>query len=81
VYFHVSLKSHQRSHDSTAQAEIKRLSDRITADVGNIFNLLMNTNKNLLEEVALALPSIRGEEEEEPEEDADEAAETPLAIE
>lgn len=61
------------------QAEIKRLSDRITADVGNIFNFLMNTNKPLLEEVALALPSIRGEEEEEPEEDADEAAETVVA--
>ena len=25
MYFHVSLKGHQRSHDSTAQAEIKRL--------------------------------------------------------
>jgi hypothetical protein len=48
------------------QAEIKRLSDRITADVGNIFYLLMNTNKTLLEEVALALPSILGEEEESP---------------
>ena len=58
------------------QAEIKRLSDRITADVGNIFNLLMNTNKSLLDELALALPSIRGEEEEEPEEDADEAADS-----
>jgi UvrD-like helicase C-terminal domain len=61
------------------QAEIKRLSDRITADVGSIFNLLMNTNKTLLDEVAAALPAIRGEEEEEPEEDADEAVETVVA--
>lgn len=34
----------------------------------------MNTNKSLLDDVALALPAILGEEEEEPEEDADEAA-------
>jgi CO dehydrogenase/acetyl-CoA synthase beta subunit len=56
------------------QAEIKRLNDRISTELNKIVNLLLNTHRKLLDEIILALPAIRAEEEEEAEEDADETA-------
>lgn len=57
------------------QSEIKRLNDQVSGDIKKIVNQLLNTHRKLLDEIVAALPTIRAEEEEEAEEDADETVE------
>jgi hypothetical protein len=61
------------------QSEIKRLNDQISGDLKRIVNQLLNLHKSLLDEIVVALPTIKAEEEEEAEEDAEESAETVAA--
>ena len=61
------------------QGEIRRLSEEIGIELNRIANLLLNRNRKLLEEIMLALPSLRAEELDEEEDEADEAVE-PVAI-
>ena len=57
------------------QSEVKRLNDLISGDLKKIVNQLLNTHRNLLDEIVAALPTIRAEEESEAEEDPDETPE------
>jgi hypothetical protein len=61
------------------QAEIKRLGDEIGAELGKIANLLLNTHRKLLEEIMLALPSLRAEDVDDEDEEADEPIEPVVA--
>lgn len=58
------------------QSEIKRLNDQISGDLKKIVNQLLNMHRKLLDEIVVALPTIRAEEEEDVEEEIDEIAET-----
>jgi hypothetical protein len=57
------------------QAEIKRLSDQISAALTRVANLLLNRHRGLLDEVVTALAAIRASEDEDDEED-DETSDT-----
>lgn len=57
------------------QSEIKGLNDQISGDLKTIINQLLNAHRKLLNELVVALPAIRGEEEDEAEEDSEEMAE------
>jgi hypothetical protein len=57
------------------QAEIKRLNDQVSDDLKKIVNRLLNTHRKMLDEIVAALPTIRGDEEEETDEDTDETVE------
>jgi hypothetical protein len=61
------------------QAEIKRLSEQIAAELDKIANLVLNTNRTLLEEIALALPTLRAEDVEDEDEEPDEPIEPAVA--
>lgn len=61
------------------QAEIKRLGDEIGAELGKIANLLLNTHRKLLEEIMLALPSLRAEEVDDDDEESEEPLEPVVA--
>lgn len=62
------------------QAEIRRLNDRISTELNKATNLLLNTDRGLLDEIVAALPAIRpGEQEDEDEEEDDEEAEASSA--
>jgi hypothetical protein len=58
------------------QVEITRLSNRVSEDLKGIVNHLLSKHGRVLDEMAGALPVIRGEEEDEGEEDADEIGAT-----
>jgi hypothetical protein len=57
------------------QSEIKRLNDQISDDLKKVINQLLNAHRKLLDELVVALPAIRVEEEDEAEEDTEEMAE------
>jgi hypothetical protein len=57
------------------QSEVKRLNDQISGDLNKIVNKLLNTHRTMLNEIVAALPTIRGDEEEDIEEDTDETVE------
>ena len=59
---------------SNLQVEAKRLGNEIVTELNKIINLLLNTHRQLLREIALALPKIRAEVEDD-EDDEDEEAE------
>jgi hypothetical protein len=61
------------------QDEVKRLSDEVRVELAKIANLLLNTNRKLLEEIMLALPLLRAEEVDDEEDEADETLE-PVAL-
>jgi hypothetical protein len=61
------------------QGEIKRIGDEIGTELNKITNLLLNTHRKLLEEIMLALPSLRAEEADDEDEEPDEAVE-PIAV-
>jgi UvrD-like helicase C-terminal domain len=77
----VSIRDVLRLFDQAEglQAEIERLNDQISGGLHKIVNQLLNTHRKLLDEIILALPAIRAEEDEETEEDADETAQTVVA--
>lgn len=56
------------------QAEIRGLTNLISTEINKTVNLLLNTNSGLLDELVSVLPTLRGEEEEDGDEDADDAA-------
>jgi hypothetical protein len=58
------------------QSEIKRLGDQISGDTKKIVNKLLNTHRKMLDEIVAALPTIRGDEEEETDEEPDDTVET-----
>ena len=58
------------------QGEIKRLGQEIGAELNETTNLLLNTNRTLLEEIMLALPSLRAEEVDSEEDDTEEPPES-----
>ena len=58
------------------QGEIKRLNDQISTDLNKIVNLLLNTHKKLLDEIILALPTIKSVEEDDSEDEAEETPQT-----
>lgn len=57
------------------QSEMKRVSDQTAEDLKTIVNKLLNAHRTLLDEIVSALPTIRDQEAEEPEEDIDEGSE------
>jgi hypothetical protein len=57
------------------QSEIKRLNDQISGDLKKVINQLLNAHRKLLDELVVALPAIKVEEEDEAEEDTEEIAE------
>jgi UvrD-like helicase C-terminal domain len=57
------------------QDEIKRLGQEIGAELNKITNLLLNTNRTLLEQIMLALPLLRAEEVDNEEDDTEEPPE------
>lgn len=54
------------------QAEIRELSEAISTGLNKAVNLLLNANRPLLDEIAGSLPMLRGEDEEDAEEEVDE---------
>lgn len=61
------------------QAEIRRLNGQISTELNKAANLLLNRHRNLLDEIATALPSIRSAEQEDEDEEEDDEAETGVA--
>ena len=60
------------------QAEIRRINAQIPTELNKAVNLLLNRHRNLLDEIATALPSIRSAEQEEADdEDDDEVGSSP----
>ncbi|WP_253575077.1 ATP-dependent helicase [Bradyrhizobium japonicum] len=63
------------------QAEIRGLSEAISSGLNRTVNLLLNVNRSLLDEIAGSLPTLRGEDDDDVDEEADEqpagAAENP----
>jgi UvrD-like helicase C-terminal domain len=54
------------------QAEIRTVSESISSELNKAVNLLLNVNRSLLDEMVGALSTLRGEEEEDTDEDAEE---------
>ncbi|MGM4960912.1 ATP-binding domain-containing protein [Bradyrhizobium barranii] len=54
------------------QAEIRMLSDAISSELNKAVNLLLNVNRSLLDEIAGSLSALRGEDEEDVDDDAEE---------
>jgi hypothetical protein len=54
------------------QVQVRRLNDEISAELTKMANLLLNTNKGLLDEIAAALPAIRAAEDDGDDDEADE---------
>ncbi|WP_439401428.1 ATP-binding domain-containing protein [Bradyrhizobium sp. DASA03068] len=57
------------------QAEIRTLSEAISTGLGRTVNLLLNVNRSLLDEIAASLSTLRGEDEEDVDDEVDEGAE------
>jgi hypothetical protein len=74
---HIGLRDVFRLFDQAEglQPEMKRISDQTSEDLKAIVNKLLNAHRTLLDEIVSALPTIRAQEEEEPEEDIDETVE------
>lgn len=66
------------------QNEAKRLGDEISTELNKIANLLLNTHRELLEEIIAALPTLRAEEvpdeDEEPEESAEPTGQSSTSV-
>ena len=58
------------------QAEIRLLSETISLELNRAVNLLLNVNRSLLDEIAASLSTLRGEDEEDIDDDADEPGRT-----
>jgi hypothetical protein len=54
------------------QAEIRSLSEAISSGLNKAVNLLLNVNRSLLDEIAGSLSALRGEDEEDIDDDAEE---------
>lgn len=57
------------------QSQMKRIGDQTADDLKAIVNKLLNTHRPLLEEIISALPTIKSQDGDEPEEDMDEPEE------
>lgn len=54
------------------QAEVRTLSDEISSEIGKAVNLLLNVHRSLLGEIVASLSELRGQEEEDAEDEAEE---------
>lgn len=62
------------------QSEMRRLGDQISEGIKKVVNKLLNAHRKMLDEIVGALPTIKGEEEDETEDEIDEAVEpAPIA--
>lgn len=66
-------------HAEGLQSEIKRLNDQISMDLKTTVNQLLNAHRGLLDEIVMALPTIKQEDDEDMEDDAEDTAENPPA--
>jgi UvrD-like helicase C-terminal domain len=62
-------------HAEGLQDEVKRLGDEVRTELTKIANLLLNAHRKLIEEIMLALPSLRAEEADDEDDEADETIE------
>jgi hypothetical protein len=59
------------------QTEIRTLSEAISSGLNRTVNLLLNVNRSLLDEIAGSLPALRGEEDDEVDEEIDGPSQPP----